>query len=82
MKPNRMSLNPIWSIIKYNELIDQFKKDAKKARQMFGVKLTFKAWIKHNRISIDYEVQKPLNVLEYYQKVKDNATGKHMNYKS
>jgi len=80
MKTNKMSLNPIPSIIQYVDIIDEFKQDCKTARQMFGFKLSFDDWIEHKQIDIDKEVQKPVDMVSYYQRVKRRSTGKFMNY--
>ncbi len=81
MKTSRMSLNPIPSIIQYVDLVDEFKKERKLIRQLFGFNLSFADWKKYKRVDVDKRVKKPINMLNYYQRVKASATGKYMNFK-
>ena len=72
------SLNPIPSIIRYVELIDLYKADCKVLRQVMGFNLSFNDWIKYTKTDVDKHVQKPVDRVKYYQRVKRHKAGVYL----
>ena len=75
------SLNPIPSIIHYVDIIEQWKVDAKLVRQITGIRISFNDWVMFNGVNIDKWVNRPLDRLKYYQRVKNNSCKKYANFK-
>ena len=74
------SLNPIPSIIHYVDIIEQWKVDAKLVRQITGIRISFNDWVMFNGVNIDKWVNKPLDRLKYYQRVKNVSCKKYANF--
>ncbi len=77
-----MSLNPIPSILHYVDLQDRWRADAKRTRQITGQVISFELWTAFKNIDIDQEVQKPFDMLAYYQRVSSNTRKKYTNFKN
>lgn len=74
------SLNPHPTVIQYIKLLDRFRATNKELRQSGIQSVNIEDWIAYNSLKLYTEVYKPVNKLEYYQSVSNNARGKYMNY--
>ena len=75
-----MSLNPIDSIIRYNQLLDKWKKFNRSRRQTQrrsnnkATHVSFKSFLYFKGIDLDKYINKPVDRLEYYR-----SKGRYLN---